>query len=70
MKDYKTVSEAITGLKKRGYTIDFNIGFDGVQSHESAIWLQDTDNFNLSARRQGRRKAGAVVELYNMPVDQ
>jgi hypothetical protein len=39
MKDYKTVSEAITGLKKRGYTIDFNIGFDGVQSHESAISL-------------------------------
>jgi hypothetical protein len=39
MKDYKTVLEAITGLNKRGYTIDFNIGFDGVQSHQSAISL-------------------------------
>jgi hypothetical protein len=39
MTDYKTVSEAIDDLKKRGYTIDFNVGFDGVQSHQSAISL-------------------------------
>lgn len=39
MIDYKTVSEAIDDLKKRGYTIDFNVGFDGVQSHRSAISL-------------------------------
>ena len=39
MMNYKTVSEAVDSLKKRGYTIDFNIGFDGVQSHRSAFSL-------------------------------
>jgi hypothetical protein len=39
MMNYKTVSEAVDDPKKRGYTIDFNIGFDGVQSHRSAFSL-------------------------------
>jgi hypothetical protein len=28
MKSYDTVTEAVKGLKERGYTIDFNIAFD------------------------------------------
>lgn len=39
MTDYKTVSESIDDLRKRGYIIDFNVGFDGVQSSRSAISL-------------------------------
>ncbi len=39
MVNYKTVWEAIEDLKRRGYTVDFNIGFDGVQSHLSPFSL-------------------------------
>jgi hypothetical protein len=47
MTNYKTVSEAIGDLKKRGYTIDFNLGFGGVQSHTSAISLA-ADKFEIT----------------------
>lgn len=39
MITYQTVSEAISDLKKRGYTIDFNLGFDGIQSHGVPVSL-------------------------------
>lgn len=32
MTSYTTVSEAINDLKSRGYTIDFNLGFNGGDS--------------------------------------
>ncbi|WP_276370769.1 phosphoribosylpyrophosphate synthetase [Chryseolinea sp. H1M3-3] len=39
MVNYKSVLEAIEDLQRRGYTIDFNIGFDGIQSHQSPFSL-------------------------------
>ena len=39
MINYKTISEAVDDLRKRGYTIDFNLGFNGVQSHKSSVAL-------------------------------
>ena len=32
MYTYDTVSEAVNGLKKRGYTTDFNLDFDCIKS--------------------------------------
>jgi hypothetical protein len=30
MENYDTVTEALTGLKSKGYTLDFNIAFDKI----------------------------------------
>lgn len=30
MHNYDTVTQAVSGLKKRGYTKDFNLGFDAL----------------------------------------
>jgi hypothetical protein len=37
MESYDTVSAALDGLKKRGYTTDFNIAFDKLICHETGI---------------------------------
>lgn len=39
MTNYRTILEAINDLKKRGYSIDFNLGFNGVQSHKTSVSL-------------------------------
>ena len=39
MKNYDTVTEAVTDLKARGYTIDFNIAFDKLICSRDAICL-------------------------------
>jgi len=36
---YKTISQAITDLRKRGYRIDFNLGLCGVYTHSAAFSL-------------------------------
>jgi hypothetical protein len=43
MYTYDTVSEAITGLKKRGYTIDFNLEQDCIVCHETPLSLKPTE---------------------------
>ena len=35
MKSYDTVTEAVKGLKERGFTIDFNIAFDKIICSEN-----------------------------------
>lgn len=35
MTNYDTVTEAVKGLKERGYTIDFNIAFDKLMCSEN-----------------------------------
>jgi hypothetical protein len=47
MNNYSTLTEAVTDLKKRGYTIDFNLGFNGVQCQKSGISLAH-DKFEIT----------------------
>ena len=43
MTTYDTVTEALTGLKERGYSIDFNLAFDRLICKESGIFLYPKD---------------------------
>ena len=43
MKAYDTVTEAIAGLKAKGFTTDFNIAFDKIICADSKICLQPDD---------------------------
>lgn len=44
---YTTVSEAISGLKSRGYTIDFNLGFNDKNSRPDSVDA-GTDKFEIT----------------------
>ena len=46
MKNYDTVTEAVKGLKEKGYNIDFNIAFDKLVCSENKICLQP-DEFEI-----------------------
>ncbi|MDB5198547.1 MAG: hypothetical protein JWO92_510 [Chitinophagaceae bacterium] len=46
MTSYDTVTEAIKGLKERGYTIDFNIAFDKLVCSDNNICLHP-DEFEI-----------------------
>ncbi|MEO5783798.1 MAG: phosphoribosylpyrophosphate synthetase [Ginsengibacter sp.] len=46
MKNYDTVTEAVKGLKERGYTVDFNIAFDKLICSDNKICLQP-DEFEI-----------------------
>jgi len=46
MKIYETLSEAINGLAKRGYTFNFNIKRDCIECVENSINLQP-DEFEI-----------------------
>ena len=46
MKSYDTVTEAVKGLKDRGFTIDFNIAFDKLVCSENKHCLQP-DEFEI-----------------------
>ena len=46
MKSYDTVTEAVKGLKERGYTIDFNIAFDKLICCENKHCLKP-DEFEI-----------------------
>ena len=39
MRNYDTVTEAVKGLKERGYNIDFNIAFDKLICSDNNICL-------------------------------
>lgn len=43
MTTYDTVTEALAGLKQRGYSIDFNLAFDRVICKETGIFLYPSD---------------------------
>jgi hypothetical protein len=47
MTEYKTVTETINDLKRRGYSIDFNLGYNGTGSNPSKIAL-DPDKFKIT----------------------
>ena len=46
MKSYDTVTEALQGLKQRGFTVDFNIAFDKLICSDNTICLQP-DEFEI-----------------------
>ncbi len=46
MKSYDTVTEAVSGLKAKGYTIDFNIAFAKLICSDNKICLQP-DEFEI-----------------------
>lgn len=43
MYTYDTMTEAINGLKKRGYTVDFNIAFDRIICSDNKHILEPAD---------------------------
>jgi hypothetical protein len=47
MNNYDTVTEAVKGLKERGYTIDFNVAFDKLICSENKICLHP-DEFEIT----------------------
>ena len=46
MKNYDTVTDAVKGLKERGYTVDFNVAFDKLICSDNKICLQP-DEFEI-----------------------
>lgn len=47
MESYDTVVGALNGLKKRGYTTDFNIAFDKLICSKTNVFL-NTDEFEIT----------------------
>ena len=43
MISYDTVSEAVNGLRQRGYTIDFNMEYDCIVCHETPLSLMPNE---------------------------
>jgi len=43
MESYDTVTAALTGLKAKGYTLDFNIAFDNIKCEEHGICLNPNE---------------------------
>jgi hypothetical protein len=43
MYTYDTVSQAVNGLKQRGYTIDFNLESDRIICHQTPISLMPAE---------------------------
>src|SRR5690348_2606478 len=43
MISYDTLSEAVAGLKKRGYTIDYNLDFDCITCNDTPAPLRPSE---------------------------
>ncbi len=43
MQSYDTVTAALSGLKAKGYTLDFNIAFDNIKCEEHDICLNPNE---------------------------
>lgn len=43
METYDTLTAALTGLKAKGYTLDFNIVFDKLICHENNVCLNPNE---------------------------
>ena len=43
MENYQTVTEALQGLKQRGFTLDFNLANGTLHSNSENIYLQPED---------------------------
>ncbi|MBK7433886.1 MAG: phosphoribosylpyrophosphate synthetase [Chitinophagaceae bacterium] len=49
MESYETVSEALTHLKSKGYTLDFNLSFNQLECPDPGLCLKPED-FEITAR--------------------
>lgn len=47
MESYETVTAALTGLKSRGFVLDFNIAFDKLMCNENKVCL-DPHKFEIT----------------------
>jgi hypothetical protein len=65
MFNYDTVTEAVNGLKQRGYTIDFNLEFDCIVCHETPVSLM-TSEFEITEvyRFEGNSDPGDEAVVY------
>jgi len=43
MQSYDTVTSALTGLKSKGYKLDFNVAFDNIKCEEHNIYLNPNE---------------------------
>ena len=46
MENYDTVTEALNGLKAKGYTLDFNLAYDKIICRQSDFYLHP-DEFEI-----------------------
>lgn len=65
MYTYDTVSQAVEGLKKRGYITDFNIENDCIICHDTPLRLRP-DEFEISEvhRYEGNSDPGDEAVVY------
>ena len=65
MYTYDTVSQAVTGLKERGYSIDFNIDGDCIVCEKTPVRLRP-DQFEISEvhRYEGDSDPGDEAVVY------
>ena len=65
MYTYDTVSEAVQGLKERGYSIDFNIEEDSIVCYETPCRLRP-DEFEIAEvhRYEGDSDPGDEAVVY------
>lgn len=62
---YDTVSEAVNGLKKRGYTIDFNMQYNCIVCHETPLSLMPTEFEIVEVHRfEGNTDPGDEAVVY------
>jgi hypothetical protein len=65
MHTYDTVSQAVQGLKQRGYTIDFNMEADFIVCNETPLRLKP-DEFEITEvyRYEGNSDPGDEAVVY------
>jgi len=70
MEDYQTVSEALSGLKSRGFNLDFNLANGVLHSSSENIYLQP-DDFSISElyRFEGMSDPGDNSVVYGIQSD-
>ncbi|MBC8054700.1 MAG: phosphoribosylpyrophosphate synthetase [Sphingobacteriaceae bacterium] len=67
MENYQTVTEALQGLKERGFTLDFNLANGTLHSSSENIYLQPED-FSITEihRFEGMSDPGDNTIVYGI----
>jgi len=66
MKVYETVTDAINDLRKRGYTSDFNLLFDSIQSKTSSKVHPEDFEIKETYRFEGATDPGDEAVVYGI----